>query len=90
MFTRLIVAIGLALLIASPAAADECARDLSKVNAALSKPKAIKAAQADMSADVILKAVGIFVEQAEADQKAGKDKACATRLVAAKKILNIE
>ncbi len=90
MLLRALFAAGLALLLAGPAMADDCAQDLDKVNEVLAKPKAIKFVKADMGPDAIIKAVGSFVEQAEADQKAGKEKACVTRLVAAKKILNID
>ena len=91
MLLRALIAAGIALLLVGPAAADECSQNLDTINEALAKPKSIKMIKADMGgSETILKAVGMFVEQAEADQKAGKEKACVTRLVAAKKILNID
>lgn len=53
-------------------------------------PEKIKPLQADMSADAVRQAIGIFIEQARADQVAGNEKTCITRIAAAKKILEIE
>jgi len=90
MLQRALMTVGLLLALACPAAADDCTRDISKVKEALSAPEGIKTIQADMSMDVVRKAVSLFVEQAQADHVAGNEKTCTTRLAAAKKILDIE
>ena len=90
MLLRTLLATGVALLLTGPAMANDCTQDLDMVNEVLAKPKEIKFVEADMGADAMLEAVGLFVKKAVADQKAGKEKACVTRLAAAKKILNID
>lgn len=90
MLQRASLTLGLLMALAYPAMADECSRDISKVQEALSTPDRIKPMQADMSADAVRQAIGIFVEQAQADQVAGNEKTCLTRIAAAKKILEIE
>jgi len=90
MLQKSLLTVGLLVALACPALADECSRDITKLQAALSEPESIKTVRADMSADAVRKAIGIFLEQAQADQVAGKENTCITRLAAAKKILEIE
>lgn len=95
MIVRALMTAGVLLALAGPvAAADECTRSITKVKEALSEPDKldtkIETVEANVSADLVRRAVGLFIEQAQADHVAGNDKTCVTRLVAAKKILDLE
>ena len=91
MILRALMTAGLLLALAgSASAADECTRTISKVKEALSEPQKLETIHADVSSDIVRRAVGLFIEQAQADHVAGNDKTCVTRLVAAKKILDME